>query len=177
MSIYTGEGDQGYTSDGKGGRVSKDSARWNALGAVDELNSVIGVARSFTEHEKIDSNLKKIQNHLHRFTADLISENREKFSEESIGWVEDTIDEVEKDLPGLESFILMNGCRQAAQIFNARAVCRRAERRIINLKNEEGVEEKFMRYINRLSDLLFVLGRLSNHKNGFEEETPDYMED
>lgn len=171
--VYTGRGDRGRTDLSSGERVSKSSERIEAYGTVDELNSLIGVCRSFTD-EKVEE-LEEIQNELHILQAELA--NREpdtKVTEENIDRLEDRCDFYQDECPPLTSFILAGGSKSAAQLHNARSVARRAERRIVRLDQDEELREEVLSYINRLSDLLFLMARHENHLIDVEEKNPKY---
>lgn len=168
--IYTRGGDKGKTSLGGGGRVLKSSPRIAAIGDVDETNACIGLAR-LVAAEEIDKLLAHIQNDLFDMGADLCAPEEGKGSKErlrihphQITFLEEKIDYYNKPLPPLKSFVLPGGSPLSASLHQARAVARRAERTICVLKNTESVNEYVIQYINRLSDLLFVLARFSNHQ-------------
>lgn len=168
--IYTKGGDKGKTSLGVGGRVLKSSPRIAAIGDVDEANSCIGLAR-LTADGEIDRLLSHIQNDLFDMGADLcVVETEEAHKERlrihphQVKFLEDQIDHYNKTLPDLKSFVLPGGSPLSANLHLARTVVRRAERTICSLKDNEAVNEYVIQYINRLSDLLFVLARFSNHQ-------------
>jgi cob(I)alamin adenosyltransferase len=159
--IYTRGGDKGETSLGDGSRVSKLDPRVAAMGDVDELNSVIGWA----------GRLDRVQNELFDLGADLSvpwrgGDDRLRITEEAVGRLEQEIDEANATLPELTSFILPGGSERAARLFLARAVCRRAERSVLTVPDANPVAAV---YLNRLSDLLFVLARAANADAGVEE--------
>jgi len=167
LKIYTKTGDKGETSLFGGKRVPKDSLRIEAYGTVDELNSVIGVCRSVNTVKEVDSILEEIQNDLFTLGADLAtpqsSENKiQRIQSSDISRLEHHIDRIELLLEPLRNFILPSGNRAAAMLHLARTVCRRAERLVVKLAHEESVNESSVIYLNRLSDLLFVLGRRVN---------------
>ena len=168
--IYTKGGDKGKTSLGVGGRVLKSSPRIAAIGDVDEANSCIGVAR-LSANTEIDRLLSHIQNDLFDMGADLcVVESGEDNTERlrihphQVLFLEERIDHYNKSLPALKSFVLPGGSPLSAYLHQARAVVRRAERTICFLKDTESVNEYVIQYINRLSDLLFVLARFANHQ-------------
>ncbi|MBT5416044.1 MAG: cob(I)yrinic acid a,c-diamide adenosyltransferase [Rhodospirillaceae bacterium] len=168
--IYTRGGDKGETSLGDGARVAKDSARVAAYGAVDEVNAVIGLARLHLDGEA-DAMLARIQNDLFDLGADLCTPEQEnpKYSPLRVvaaqtERLEREIDAMNGDLKPLESFILPGGTPAAAHLHLARTVARRAERLIITLIRDEAVNPEAVRYVNRLSDHLFVLARHVNDK-------------
>ena len=168
MKIYTKTGDKGETSLFGGKRVPKDSLRIEAYGTVDELNSIIGVCRSLTPAKEIDSILEEIQNDLFTLGADLAtpqdsqSKAVKRIQASDTSRLEQHIDAVEPKLEPLKSFILPGGSQLAALLHFARTVCRRAERVVVHLSRTEQIGEQPVIYLNRLSDLLFVLTRLAN---------------
>ena len=172
--VYTGRGDRGRTDLSSGERVSKSSERIEAYGTVDELNSLVGVCRSYSSEDKIEE-LEEIQNELHILQAELA--NREpdtKVTEENIERLEDLCDRYQDECPPLRSFVLAGGCKSAAQLHNARSVARRAERKIVQLDQDEQLREEVLAYINRLSDLFFLMARHENDLEGVEEKNPKY---
>lgn len=163
--IYTRTGDSGETSLVNGARVSKHSRRPAAFGEVDEVNSVIGLARLHSVSE-IDLMLARIQNDLFDLGADLATPETDKpalrITQAQVTRLEQEIDQMNSDLNPLTSFILPGGSALSAWLHMARTVSRRAERRMTELAIEEPVNEAAMQYINRLSDHLFVLARKMN---------------
>lgn len=175
--IYTKTGDQGQTSLWGGVRVSKDDMRVEAYGSLDELNSALGVLRSLGPAEGHDELLRSIQNHLFQMGAELAATDRRKLgfatiSGDQVTFLEQAIDACEEQLPPLRQFILPGGSELGATCHLARTVCRRAERRVVTLATavEGAVSGEVIKYLNRLSDLLFVLARLLNQETGAEEE-------
>ena len=171
--VYTGRGDRGRTDLSSGERVSKSSERIEAYGTVDELNSLVGVCRSFTGDK--EEELEEIQNELHILQAELA--NREpdtKVTEENTDRLEDLCDHYQEECPPLTSFVLAGGTKAAAQLHNARSVARRAERRIVRLDQDEELREEVLAYINRLSDLFFLMARHENYLEDVEEKNPKY---
>ncbi|MEM1417224.1 MAG: cob(I)yrinic acid a,c-diamide adenosyltransferase [Myxococcota bacterium] len=173
MKIYTKTGDAGETGLFGGARVSKASARVEAYGEVDELNSTLGVARAIGLQADVDGLLAQVQLELFDVGAELaaVPEKAEKLfvpalQEESITRLERAIDTHEEVLPALQTFILPGGTLAAAQLHVARTVCRRAERRVVALAAQSPVRDELRHYLNRLSDLLFVLARVANHGAG-----------
>jgi cob(I)alamin adenosyltransferase len=181
--IYTKTGDDGRTGLFGGGRVSKDHVRVEAYGDVDELNAVIGVARSVEMMPRVDEVLAPVQRDLLAIGALLATPHPEKHKEElekarisgaRIGQLEQAIDDGELELETLKAFILPGGTPKAAALHVARTVCRRAERSIIRLQSDEkenAVPQVVIVYLNRLSDLLFVLARVANRRAGAGEVT------
>ena len=166
--IYTRGGDKGETSLGNGARVAKDSIRVEAFGAVDETNACIGLARRHTSGE-MDAMLARIQNDLFDLGADLCTpeggERRSgalRIAAEQVQRLEAEIDAMNAGLAPLDSFVLPGGSAAAAALHLARVTARRAERATTALAREEPVGEAARRYINRLSDHLFVAARLAN---------------
>ncbi len=171
MKIYTKTGDAGETGLFGGPRVRKDCARIEAYGTVDELNAVLGAARCEPLAAEFDALLARIQNELFDVGAELATPEPESKSVSTIGaphiaTLETAIDQWEEVLAPLKQFILPGGTRAAAQLHVARTVCRRAERRVITLAANEPVSSSLIIYLNRLSDLLFVLARAANHLDG-----------
>lgn len=166
--IYTKTGDKGQTSLGDGSRLSKDALRVEAFGTVDEANAAIGVARQFAKG-KIDALLAAIQNDLFDLGADLCvpenpdnSRSRLRIAETQVVRLEREIDTLNAKLKPLNSFVLPGGTALAAQLHLARTIVRRAERLMVSLAKTEKIGEPALRYINRLSDHLFVLSRAAN---------------
>ncbi|MBZ0292395.1 MAG: cob(I)yrinic acid a,c-diamide adenosyltransferase [Anaerolineae bacterium] len=174
MKIYTRTGDDGTTALFSGGRVSKTHLRVEAYGTVDELNSVIGVVRTY--HPHAESWLVDVQNQLFYVGTDLatpLSTHNTKVTrigEDYVIWLEEHIDEMTAELPTLANFILPGGVAAAAYLHVARTVCRRAERLTVALASQEPVNEALVSYLNRLSDFLFTLARWENYKAGISEE-------
>jgi cob(I)alamin adenosyltransferase len=173
VKIYTKAGDDGRTGLLASGRVDKDDPRIEAYGNVDELNAAIGVARASGVDGRVDACLTRVQSDLFVVGAALADPNpggrfHAGVSGELVAAIEGFIDELEATLPALTSFILPGGTPAAAQLHLARTVCRRAERRVVALSHAPGqiVPENLLIYLNRLSDLLFVLARAANHRAG-----------
>jgi cob(I)alamin adenosyltransferase len=177
MKIYTTTGDQGETSLFGGRRVPKDALRIEAYGTVDELNSALGVARAWKPAKEIDEILGGLQNDLFVLGADLATPAEkqngivERIQREHITHIERIIDMIETHLKPLSSFIVPGGSHVAAQLHLARTICRRAERFVVRLSREERIEPSCIVFLNRLSDLLFVLARYANQLDG-ADETP-----
>lgn len=166
--IYTRAGDDGSTGLGFGGRVAKDALRVECYGTVDELNAVLGlVAESVSGEDpaKLASRVLRIQNELFDLGGELATLAADRhpqqvlIQESDVVRLEAEIDEVNADLPTLRSFILPGGGQTAAFLHQARTVCRRAERRLVTLMSQEAERPECLRYLNRLSDWLFVMGR------------------
>src|SRR5574341_1349988 len=177
--LYTRSGDAGTTALFGGRRVPKDSLRVEAYGAVDELNSTLGVAVSFIGQQKLALQLQEIQNELFNIGSELASEGGKaaeagqmfKDPDAKIAALERLIDEHDAKVEPLRTFILPSGSRAGALLHLCRTVCRRAERAVVRLGREESVNPELVRYLNRLSDLLFVLARYVN-KAARKPETP-----
>jgi len=176
MKIYTKTGDDGTTGLFGAGRVSKNSPRIEAYGTVDELNSVIGVLTAQPDSEYFHSMLNEIQKSLFVLGADLATplESKTTFSiprieESDVTMLELVIDAEELHLPPLERFILPGGSSAASYFQLARTVCRRAERRVISLSQTEEIGKFDIHYLNRLSDLFFVLARRANQLAGIAD--------
>ncbi|MCB2009636.1 MAG: cob(I)yrinic acid a,c-diamide adenosyltransferase [Geminicoccaceae bacterium] len=165
--IYTRGGDQGRTSLGDGSRVAKHALRVEAYGTVDELNAVVGIARLHTTGEA-DVMLARIQNDLFDLGADLCSpgsgDDRLRISQSQVDRLEAEIDSMNAELQPLTSFVLPGGSSASAHLHLARTVCRRAERLAGKLGEDEELNPASMRYLNRLSDHFFVLGRFLNDR-------------
>ena len=180
MKIYTRTGDEGDTGLFGGGRVPKNHPRVEAYGNVDELNSALGVARATPPVDFFDSLLESIQRDLFSIGGHLATPDAERvrkalekaaLSETRIGEFETVIDTADAELPALRAFVLPAGTPKAAAFHLARTVCRRAERSVVNLARESEVPGLFLVYLNRLSDLLFTLARLANHRYGSGDVT------
>ena len=176
MPLYTGVGDRGTTALFDGTTVPKDDARVAVYGDVDELNAVIGLARAAGLPDDLDEMVAAVQRDLFAIGARLAdprSRIAARVTKAQIGAadverLEAWIDRVDGALPPLRSFILPGGSATGAALHQARAVCRRAERRIVGL-GVDAVEPELLRYVNRLSDLLFALARAANHRSGAAE--------
>ena len=175
MRIYTKTGDGGTTGLFGGGRVAKDDARVSASGDVDELNSAIGVARATAPADFSDELLAEVQRDLFSIGGHLATPDPEKvkkalaraeLSEARVTAFEQAIDTADAELPALRAFVLPAGTPKAAALHLARTVCRRAERSVVHLAGSADVPPLFLVYLNRLSDLLFTLARLANHRGG-----------
>jgi len=178
VKIYTKRGDDGDTDLRTMERVSKASPRIEAYGTVDEVNAAVGAIRP-TGVDDLDGYLREVQNHLHVVQADFANpepdDDDPQVREKHVEQVEDWIDACEEQLDPLESFILPGGSDAGAALHQARAVCRRAERRAVALQDhEDDVNETAVAYLNRLSDALFVFARLANKEAGVREESPSY---
>lgn len=164
--IYTRTGDAGTTGLGDGKRVSKNSLRIHSLGEVDELNAVIGVLLTETLPEEVRALLTDVQNDLFDLGGEVCIPGMSMISANQVERLERALDHFNEPLPPLKDFILPGGTRAAALAHLARTVCRRAERTLVGLALEEAVNDAPRQYLNRLSDLLFVLGRALNRAGG-----------
>jgi cob(I)alamin adenosyltransferase len=164
--IYTRTGDAGETGLGDGSRVPKDGARVAAMGEVDELNSCIGMLLAEELREAVRAALLEIQHDLFDLGADLSVPGRSTMAEAQVQRLEKQLDEFNATLQPLKEFILPGGTRAAALAHFARTACRRAERTVVALSRKEPVADAGRIYLNRLSDLLFVLGRVLNRAGG-----------
>lgn len=177
MSIYTGRGDEGRTDLwASEKRVSKSSKRIEAYGSVDELIGLLGHAGAHSAPD-IQDEVETLQNQLHVLMAQLADPERngdKEIEQRHVQHLEDRIDHYSAELPVLEGFILPGGSQAGSILHYARSVCRRVERRIVELDEEEGVASDAVTYINRLSDLLFTLARFQNHIDGEEEADVTY---
>ncbi len=180
--VYTRTGDNGETALVGGKRVAKDALRIEAYGTVDELNAILGLARVFNADAtaraarvRIDDILKRLQNELFDLGSELATppeaayEGMFRVAEADVTALEELIDECQKDLEPLNSFVLPGGGKVGAFLHQARTVCRRAERIVLRLTREEEVGTWPLRYLNRLSDLLFVLSRWAAKQDGQSE--------
>jgi len=184
MKIYTKTGDAGETGLYGGGRLPKDAPRIEAYGTIDELNAALGVVRAVGVTDEVDTELANLQNRLFDLGAELatlhpVEKHTRTIDEAEIERLEQAIDHFDGQLADLRQFILPGGSQAAAMLHLARTICRRAERRVITLerKPEEEVTEQAVIFLNRLSDLLFVLGRYVNHQAdvpdvGWEKKEP-----
>ncbi len=169
--IYTRGGDKGLTSLGDGKRVKKNSKRVRAYGDIDEANASIGLASCFCSQE-INKILRKIQNHLFDIGGDLCipdKDGRKKtlsFSKTATFYLEKELDKINEKLESLNSFILPGGTKSSSFLHMARTIVRRSERSIAELNSNEKINPEIIKYINRLSDFLFVAARIENKKHG-----------
>ena len=175
--VYTRTGDQGQTSLVGGARVSKASPRVDAYGDVDELNCVIGLARARISDKEIDVVLGRIQNDLFTLGADLASPSEvevPRIEESFTKKLEEVADRFLAELEPLKEFILPGGSEAGAVLHLARTVARRAERRAVALSEIAQLNPETIVYLNRLSDLLFILARAVNHRGGVPEKMTDF---
>ena len=183
ITIYTKKGDSGETSLIFGSRVSKNNIRVRAYGSIDELNATLGLARSFVKDQKLSKIVQTIQNELFNIGAELASPQKLKkpatkegtadayfqLEKAKVEELEAIIDDYDEELPTLKNFILPGGSKEAAFLHFSRTVTRRAERVLSSLSKKEAINPNILAYINRLSDLLFVLARYLNQQSGNKE--------
>jgi cob(I)alamin adenosyltransferase len=177
MRVYTRRGDDGETDLFGGSRVSKDHLRVEAYGAVDELNASLGVCAAATRHGDLREIVQAVQGvlfDLGSYLATPDAERRQKSGvpgpqDEDVDALERHIDALQKEVEPLRRFILPGGCEAAAAFHVARTVCRRAERRVVQLQRQEPLEAVALRYLNRSSDLFFVLARVENRRAGVKD--------
>jgi cob(I)alamin adenosyltransferase len=177
--IYTRTGDDGTTALGTGERRKKYDLRIAAYGTLDEVNAAVGLARLHTAADAaLDAALSRIQNDLFDVGADLTTPGKGRgpggarltVTDKQVGWLESEIDRINEELSPLRSFVLPGGGAAAAYLHLARTICRRGERLIAELKDRPGesVGEEVLKYVNRLSDFLFVAARYANDKGGLD---------
>ncbi len=183
--VYTRTGDKGFTKLVGGKKVAKDAARIESYGTIDELNSVLGLARVFNDDlkdrlpaaQRLDEIFRRLQNELFDLGSELATppdfsyEGMFKVGEDDVKTLERLIDDLQKDLTPLNSFILPGGGKVGGFLHQARTVCRRAEREVLRLSREEELSPFPLKYVNRLSDLLFVLSRWVSKNLG----EPEYL--
>jgi cob(I)alamin adenosyltransferase len=177
MKIYTKTGDKGETSLFGAGRVSKDNIRIEAFGTVDELNSFIGLVITESKNDEVKQTLIKIQNQLFNLGSDLATPNEmqsqnisiPRITDEDYKYIEQQIDFFSDKLDELKFFILPGGTRAASILHIARTICRRAERRVVALNNTVKINSNIIIFLNRISDLLFVLARYENKISGIND--------
>lgn len=176
MKIYTKTGDKGMTSLIGGKRVPKNSARLESYGTIDELNSYLGMIRSFQIDLQVVEELVIIQSRLFDIGGNLATDSEQTeikvrlgVKENDIDLLEKAIDRMDAEVPPMKYFVLPGGNQVVSFCHMARTVCRRAERRILDLSEETIVDELVLRYINRLSDYLFILSRKLAFDGGLEE--------
>ena len=162
--IYTRTGDDGTTGLADGSRVAKDDMRFEVLGGLDELNALVGLIMVHAQ-PNVPPELTRIQNQLFDLGAELATPGAERTRPKDVAWLETSLDRYNADLPPLKEFILPGGGAAATVCHLGRAVCRRTERRLVSLGREETLNPQTLRYVNRLSDLLFVLARVLAHRD------------
>jgi cob(I)alamin adenosyltransferase len=175
--VYTRAGDKGETSLVGGARVSKASLRVEAYGEVDELNSVIGLARARTQDQEISETLGVIQNDLFTLGADLASPSEidvPRIDASFVERIEEWADRFLEQIKPLREFVLPGGSEAGATLHLARTVARRAERRVVALSENEQLNPETIAYLNRLSDLLFIIARVVNHRADVQETMTNF---
>ena len=180
--VYTRQGDDGTTSLGGGTRVKKNALRVEAFGTVDELNARIGVALAGGLDGETARILREVQNELFHLGADLCTPEKDKknggvptIEQRHVDALEEVMDRLNADLGPLENFILPGGSLGAAQLQVSRAICRRAEREVVALSKEEEIGQFVIPYLNRLSDILFLMARYENQQSGTAEPLWDSL--
>jgi cob(I)alamin adenosyltransferase len=173
MKIYTKTGDDGNTGLQGDFRISKSHPRIIAYGTVDEANAAIGVVLTNTLDDDVSQLLNQIQNDLFLLGSDLSNQNlndlKNRVTLEMIEKLEESIDTFESELPPITNFILPGGNVTASQIHQVRTIIRRAETLVVKLSDKDEINSNCIKYLNRLSDLMFVMGRLINKRNGIED--------
>jgi cob(I)alamin adenosyltransferase len=175
--IYTRKGDAGQTSLFSGERVSKADPRMEAIGAVDELVAALGLAKAEIADEGVSARLTAIQGELYLILSEVASADGTRnapapsISAEAVSALEMLIDEADAELPELKDFVLPGQTRASAALHLARTACRRAERRMVETAETTTVSEPALKYLNRLSDALFMLARLVDHRAGNQDTT------
>lgn len=167
--IYTRTGDDGTTGLGDGSRTDKDGHRVAAYGTTDELNSVLGVVLAHGVPDTVSRVLHEVQHHLFDLGGELCIPGYQAIQQTHIDWLESTLDHFNEDLPALKDFILPGGSLAASNCHVARTVCRRAERLVVSLQRVEDTPPFSLQYLNRLSDLLFVVARVISRVDGGSE--------
>ena len=167
--IYTRKGDKGTTRLGEGSQVSKDNPRVECYGNVDELNSVIGLLRSLETPKGVEAVLNQVQHDIFDLGGELCIPGHAMIKADRVQQLENVIDDLNKVLAPLEEFVLPGGTQAAALCHFARTVCRRAERSLVTLSQSEETTELALAYLNRLSDLLFVMARTINKRAGLSD--------
>lgn len=169
--IYTRKGDKGSTGLSNGTRVNKSHLRIQCIGEIDELNSTLGIVKSVDNNPVVTENLERIQHHLFDLGGELSLPGHALITQQHVKYLENLLDELNNELLPLKEFILPGGAQSAAFTHLARSICRRAERSLFALVDSEKesdnqVSEFILQYVNRLSDLLFVLARFINKREG-----------
>lgn len=168
--IYTRTGDDGSTGLADGNRIAKNAQRVEAMGMADELNCHIGLlVETLPDHDPLTDTFRRVQHHLFDLGGEFAIPGSQVIGDDHIQWLEETLDQHNNDLPPLKNFILPGGSMAAAQCHLARAVCRRAERVVVALGHEDSINAASRHYLNRLSDLLFVIARVLARRDGARE--------
>ena len=169
MAIYTKKGDSGRTDTFSGKVMDKDDFLIEACGTVDELNAVLGLLSSFSQDAKLNSQIEDIQQDLFLIGAELTG-SKSILPSTEVSKLELWIDKIESDLPPLHNFILPGGRKTASLLHLSRTICRRAERRVVSASKNKKIGNHLLIYLNRLSDFLFVAGRMMNYKKKVEDK-------
>lgn len=169
--ITTRTGDDGTTGLADGTRLSKAHARIDVFGHLDELNAAIGVARTFALPTQIDQALAAVQNQLFDYGSEFAAPGYVALAEPHLAWLDQLIEEWNAALPPLKEFVIPGGVPAAAQLHIARTICRRAERAVVTLSATDAVSEIGRKWLNRLSDVLFIASRITNREAGRAEPT------
>lgn len=168
--IYTRTGDDGTTGLGDGSRIAKNTPRMEVIGSIDELNSLLGLLQAELPPDDVYREiLSAIQHDLFDLGGELSIPGHQLLTDERVDWLEQRLDEINEDLPPLKNFILPGGNKAGSWCHYARAVSRRTERSMVSLKQAEDTNESGNRYLNRLSDLLFVMARSLVRRDNGEE--------
>ncbi len=170
MLISTGKGDKGFTKIGCNISVRKDDPRVEAYGSIDELSSIIGYIASVCKEKGLINELKDIQKDLYLLCSDITNPEKEILTKSAIEKLEKKEMELEKMLPPITKFILPGGTEIAALLHIARAVCRRCERNVVKAMDKHKINKNVLIYLNRLSDLLYLMARKKNFEKGINEE-------
>jgi cob(I)alamin adenosyltransferase len=174
MAVYTRTGDKGNTKvfDKKTGtlvKIGKSSCKIKSIGAIDELNSFLGVSKSFSVDGDFKKKIIQVQKNLFTINS-ILAGSSLRFSKTQTKKLEKQIDKWEGELPVLKNFLIYGGTPESSLVYYCRALCRRAERSLVSYAKKEKVSESVLIYFNRLSDYLFMLARYTNHKNKITED-------
>jgi len=172
--IYTGKGDHGKTEINSKEKISKEDPLVRTWGELDQLEAQIGYLISITENPKVIQDLKEIQMHLHIIMAQITGETKPRIKKEHIELLENKIDEYTEKLPELRRFIYTSGAPESSYAQVTRTTARKAERKLIELDKKKKVSEEIKKYLNRLSDYLFTVGRYLNYDQGIGDEYVEY---
>jgi len=174
---YTKKGDNMETELFGGQKIFKSSQRIETYGTVDELNSAVGLAVAQLKHDDVKQELLKIQNHLHIICAEIANPGDDRpnsLKEDHVKFLEGLFDKYDKEIEPLNKFILPGGTVDGSKVHYLRTVSRRTEREIVRLSTMSTVNPEILKYINRLSDLFFVVARVLNRRDGYVEKNPEY---
>jgi len=177
MNVYTGKGDNMETELFGGQKIFKSSQRIETYGTIDELNSVVGLLITKLKHDDIKDDMLEIQNHLHAACAEVANPKEDRqplVKPENVSYLEQLCDKYQKELEPLTKFIIPGGSDSGSLLHFARTVARRTEREMVRFSTMSTVNPELLKYFNRLSDLLFILSRVANKRDGFVEKNPKY---